>query len=256
MRKFRNWCNNNQGFIAFWAFFLYVFVEILKPIKPKMPMVLQEIYDIFIFKVHIPIFALLILLILILIIFKSKIGRWNFFFLKSVRNKVIDIVSDETTQFIGSPSYRLEAKSSFAFSDNGYWKGYVTFPELSSSKWICHTKLITDEEATKGGSYSFEKEFHIDYNIELIEEALFSLVVDDLCLVALNCNIIGNFAGYLKLNQVNIKNFIKKGSNKLRFDITNNTGLVLDSDQYNNYINRKGELNPYGIKYILRIINK
>ena len=129
------------------------------------------------------------------------------------------------------------------------------FNELLNSYWISHTKLISDDEAINGGNYLFQKKIRLS-RVSLIDTAMIYFVVDNKCNISINANELGTYDGYDNLHAINIRDNLKNGENILDFNIYNDPGLVLSTAKYSNKIGTKGELNPYGIKYLIRIIYK
>ena len=259
MKKFRNWCNNNAGFIAFWGIAVMIIIGIISQVKIKMPeTVINAIISFFIFKIKIPVYLLLITLLILIVVFYNKLGYWNKFFFKTIKSKVIEIRSDNSTIFKGSPTYQflIEDQSSFVYRDGGYWNKFRQFPELNSSYWIAHNEMITDEEAIKGGDYNFLKEFELEVNKSRIEEAILFFTVDNHCSITVNDNLVGSYTGYDNLKKVDIRNQLVRGKNRIFFEVNNDQSPTLAHANYNSYINKKGSINPYGIKFNLRIIIK
>ncbi len=140
--------------------------------------------------------------------------------------------------------------------DGGFWNGSPQFNELIPAKWISHTRLITDNEAIKGGIYHFKKEFVLEFHPNKIESAVIYFIADDLCNLKVNNEDIGKFWGFTTLSKIDIKDKLVKGKNIIIFDVTNNDGAILNTPQYAKYANNRGTLNPYGLKFNLRIIKK
>jgi hypothetical protein len=175
-----------------------------------------------------------------------------------VKQKIIDIISDETSIFVGSETYKNLQKNIpvYVFKNDNYWTNYKQFDELANSYWISHNKLISDEEAINGGKYSIEKRFNFGHSRTNIESAILYMTVDDSCVLKINNKPVGNFIGYETLHKIPIKNYLSKGSNSIRFDITNADGSILLEPPYSNLTGKKGERNPYAIKFLIRIIMK
>lgn len=140
--------------------------------------------------------------------------------------------------------------------DGGYWNPHKQFEELSSAFWIAHNQMITDEEAIEGGDYLFEKSFKLDINTDNILEAKLYLTVDNHCLVSINKTDVGHFTGYNNLSIVDIKKYLSKGINKINFKVNNDRIPALNTPKWNQAKGHKGSINPYGIKYNLRIFLK
>jgi hypothetical protein len=176
----------------------------------------------------------------------------------SEKQSIIEIISDESSVFIGSETYKGLQKNIpvYAFREGDYWSNYKQFNELTNSFWISHKKLISDEEALNGGKYSIEKSLNIKYSKSDIESAILYMTVDDSCVLKINSKPVGSYIGYETLHQIPIKNYLYKGSNRIRFDITNYDGSILRSPQYSNLKGKLGERNPYAIKFLIRIITK
>jgi hypothetical protein len=258
MKKLREWSNKNSGFLAFWGIILTLIIWISPLFKIKVPTLLNGLVTFFAYKISIPIYGIAVFLMFLIVVFYNKIGPWNRLFFKTVQKKVMEIISDSSTFFEGSPTYPSLPKhqNAYTYMDGGYWNKYHQFSELSTSNWISHGQMITDQEALKGGIYQFTKDFNIDYNLNWIEEAILYFIVDDHCSLIVNNNHIGNYHGFATLHKVNIKSYLIKGINTIKMEITNDNGNNLISPKYASYVNKKGVLNPYGIKFNLRILNK
>ncbi len=87
--------------------------------------------------------------------------------------------------------------------------------------WIWYPEPNSDQDAPKG-SYDFRKTFFIA-NPDDIIQTRFLLTADDKCVLYIN----GQQAGtgeYQKIKHLNVKNYLKKGENRIEIVVTNTMG--------------------------------
>jgi hypothetical protein len=258
VKKIKDWANKNEGFLALIVIIGSIINSITDSINLRLPKILDNLIYLLNISVSIPLYSIIIILVFFLLLIRNILPYWSNFFIKSIRQKVIDIPSDQDSIFIGSKTFKEIPFpcNAFKFNDSGYWENYKTFPELNNSYWISHTQLISDDEAIKGGEYQFERKFQIDYNKSNIESAKIYLTVDDECKIFLNEAYIGNFYGIDVLSSISIKDYLYRGENILKIFVINTNSPELTSTIHSKKIGKKGSLNPYGIRFLIRIINK
>ena len=178
----------------------------------------------------------------------------------SFERNFIEIVSDSKTEFIVSPTYpKIQRSSAVAFINP--FQPFVdalsdTEPAYKYYKWIAHCKPedLTDDEATNGGEYTFQRLFVIPESYS-IERAELLLAVDDNCKIELNDNTIKLPVRLFQDTTPNtgkiiaLKKLLKNGENKLYI-------TVFNFDSYR--IGHSGKKltykdNIYGIMFVLRI---
>ena len=123
MRKFINWCNQNGGFISFVAIIVVIVIAIVSAINFDLPKFLSFLDIVFLTSIKIPISVLVIILILLIIAIRKVLPDWSILFYKTVKNKVIDYVSNHTTSFIKSSTYTNIPGNiaSIEYKNGGYW---------------------------------------------------------------------------------------------------------------------------------------
>lgn len=169
--------------------------------------------------------------------------------------KIISILSDEETIFVRSNtviSSPTNIKSVEALT-HPLWKQFDhKCPELEGAKWIADRPTITNEEALKGGTYAFRREFDFNFEITQLHSAEICLLVDDFCELIVNGTGFDIVHGYEELHRFDITKYIKKGKNIIQFIVENISAEEFnDSSKNPEFYKSKDKylFNPYGLKY-------
>lgn len=169
--------------------------------------------------------------------------------------KIISILSDEETIFISSntviaPPTNIKAVEASA---HPLWKHFdQKYPELNGAKWIADRPTITNEEALKGGIYTFRREFDFDFEIAQLHSAEICLLVDDFCELIVNDIRFEKIRGYEELHRLDITRAIKRGKNITHFKIENISAEEFNDPEKNVEFfksDKKYLFNPYGLKF-------
>jgi tetratricopeptide (TPR) repeat protein len=170
----------------------------------------------------------------------------------------ISIVSDEKTFFIKTNiesiainTSAVEAQVHFLWgqSDNRY-------PELEGAKWIADRPTITNEEALKGGTYVFCREFIIDFEVKQLRSAEICLLVDDFCQLEVNGFRFEKVRGYENIHKFDITKKIINGKNVVHFIVENISAEKFNRPDKNLDFyksDKKYNFNPYGLKYAISV---
>lgn len=169
--------------------------------------------------------------------------------------KIISILSDEETIFVSSNtviSLPTNIKSVEA-SIHHLWKQFdQKYSELEGAKWIADRPVITNEEALKGGLYTFSREFDFNFEMTQLHSAEICLLVDDFCELIVNGVRFERVQGYEELHRFDITKYIKKGKNIVQFIVENISAEEFNDPSKNIEFyksDKKYLFNPYGLKY-------
>ncbi len=121
--------------------------------------------------------------------------------------------------------------------------------QLASSEWVAESTRCTPDEAMSGGHYTFEHEFEIPYHPNEIKAAELLAIVDNWCTPTLNGTPLGRQGGQIDLFGWDVLHALQQGRNKMTFVVENNPG-VSDLAEDTHW----PEWNPYGLKYLIRIV--
>lgn len=171
--------------------------------------------------------------------------------------KIISIVSDEQTIFISTNvalSLPTNAKSVEALTHPLWIQFDNRYPELEGAKWIADRPAITNEEALKGGLYTFSREFDFNFEMTQLHSAEICLLVDDFCELIVNGNRFERVHGYEELHRFNVTKYIKKGKNTIQFIVENISAEEFNDPNKNMEFyksDKKYLFNPYGLKYTI-----
>jgi hypothetical protein len=121
--------------------------------------------------------------------------------------------------------------------------------ELVTSEWIAESIRCSPEEAMSGGLYTFEHEFDVPFDPNEIKSAELLAIVDNWCTPTLNETPLGRQGGKIDLFGWDVLHAIQQGRNKMTFVVENNPGVSYLTENAN-----WPEWNPYGLKYLIRIV--
>lgn len=260
MSRFKDWCNKNQGYLNFWTLVLgFIGIMISIILSSNSTFNAKGVLEFLGYKVTIPVYILILSIILIIIAYylitkKRIIDPWQ---------REFCFNSDDTTVFEGSPTFKeLPKRTPSEICDRSFWISQSKkFPVLINGHWISHTLLISDKEAIEGGLYVFTKEFELRVPGKNIKSAYLHCLVDDYLKLFVNGNLVYNLQGleksssYSTLHTYDIKQYLTKGINNLKFEIENvNFHSQMKPNLPFFQSKEKGNLNPYGIIYSVKII--
>ncbi len=176
--------------------------------------------------------------------------------------KITSILSDEETIFVNSNtaiSLTTNIKSVETLI-HPLWKKFdQKWPELEGTKWIADRQTITNEEALKGGIYTFTREFNFNSEISQLHSAEICLLVDDFCELIVNSTRLVRVQGYEELHRFDITQYIKKGKNIVQFIVENISAEKFNDPHKNPEFYKSTEkylFNPYGLKYSIILENR
>lgn len=173
--------------------------------------------------------------------------------------KTLTIVSDEETIFIGSNTNKAlpsNVKAVPAQIHHFCKKADSRYPELRAATWIADRKTITNEEAIRGGQYTFVREFEIPFELSHMRSAEICLLVDNFCELIVNQTRFEKVEGFKNLHRFDISKTAQKGTNCVQFVIENSNLQALNNPNVNKgfYENKeKFRYNPYGFKFCIVI---
>lgn len=173
--------------------------------------------------------------------------------------RICSIVSDEETIFVGSNTGVLSVSNikSVEALVHPLWEQFDRiFPELKDAKWVADRYTITNDEALKGGTYTFKREFELNFEITKLHLAEIYLLVDDFCELKVNGIRFKKVKGYESLHKFDITRTIRKGVNIIQFIVEN-----ISAEEFNDPLknpdffksNKKYLFNPYGLKFLINL---
>lgn len=121
------------------------------------------------------------------------------------------------------------------------------FKDIAGSQWLADSTALTKEEALSGGTYTFERKFHVPLGAQIASAELVMLV-DNWCTPSVNGTEFVRKGGKVVEHIWDIRSRVTPGENVISFDILNNPGVEYLSDD-----DRWPEWNPYGFKYLVRV---
>jgi hypothetical protein len=121
------------------------------------------------------------------------------------------------------------------------------FRDIADSQWLADAPSLTKDEAMSGGTYTFERTFHLPNEANIISAEL-RMLVDNWCTPTINGVEFVRKGGKVVEHIWDIRSRVKPGENVVTFDVVNNPGVEYLSDD-----DRWPEWNPYGFKYLIQI---
>lgn len=173
--------------------------------------------------------------------------------------RTLTIISDEETIFIGSNTNRaLPSNVKVVPAQIHPWwrEAQNRYPELRAATWIADRKNITNEEAIRGGQYTFVREFEIPFELSHIRSAEICLLVDDSCELIVNQTRFEGVKGFQNLHRFNIGKTVQKGRNRVQFVIENSDHQASNDPNVNKEFyesKEKFRYNPYGFNFCIVI---
>lgn len=159
--------------------------------------------------------------------------------------KIIEIFSDERTNFDHSPTYPgfFPAKSAISINKLAASGAY---PELKYAQWITRNGQLTLEEAINGGAYYFIRTFTLPIFEKSIKAKIHCLVDDGLSFIINKKRWESQFGGWHELHTLEIGEDLVPGENKIVFIVEN---VSMDAGKIAN----RPENNPYEFIYTIQI---
>lgn len=173
--------------------------------------------------------------------------------------RTLTIISDEETIFIGSNTNKAlpsNVKAVPAQIHHFWKKADSRYRELSTATWIADRKNITNDEAIRGGQYTFIREFEFPFELSHMRSAEICLLVDNCCELIVNQTRFEKVEGFQNLHRFDISKTVQKGTNCVQFVIENSDLHALNNPNINKgfYENKeKFRYNPYGFKFCIVI---
>lgn len=122
-----------------------------------------------------------------------------------------------------------------------------SYDKIKYSHWIAHTFPISDNEAFRGGVYTFIRKIYFDLNTYKFKKGEIYFVVDDFLDLTINgIKICNRYQTFDNIELLSIDgSLIQNGENNFIFEIENADG----SGYKKNHTLSLGEQNPYGLKF-------
>jgi hypothetical protein len=162
--------------------------------------------------------------------------------------KIIEIFSDERTEFDHSPTYPsfLPEKSAISINKLPVSDAY---PVFKYSQWITRNGQLALEEAVNGGEYYFTKSFAHSTFEKQLKAKIHCLVDDGLSFIINNNRWEFQFGGWHELHTLEIGEFLVPGENEIIFIVEN---VSMDAVK----IASRPENNPYEFIYYIQIFEE
>jgi hypothetical protein len=173
--------------------------------------------------------------------------------------ETLTIVSDEETIFIGSNTNRALPSNvkAVATQIHPLWKeGDRRYSELRTATWIADRRNITNDEAVRGGQYTFLRESEMPFDLSHLRSAEICLLVDDFCEVSVNETRFGKVEGFRDIHRFDISRAVQKGKNRVQFVVENRDAHADNDPNVNKGFYESTEKflwNPYGLKFCIII---
>jgi hypothetical protein len=159
--------------------------------------------------------------------------------------KVIELFSDQRTEFTTSPTYPFFPREKSIISTRKLHES-AKYAELKYAQWVTRNEPITLQEALNGGVYHFNRTFTLPAFQNKITAQIFFLVDDYLSLEINRRSVGSRFNGWDKLHALEIGGFLSEGENEIGFIIENVSMAA-------KHVDGKPENNPYEFVYHIKI---
>jgi len=124
------------------------------------------------------------------------------------------------------------------------------YTDLASYHWIADEQSITLQEAVHGGKYVFERKFTLPHELENLVSAELLVLVHRWCRPTVNGHVLERKGGEIDLLTWDLSTYLQSGENHISFEVENNPAVPWLADDP-----RWQQWNPYGLKYLIRVIH-
>ncbi len=129
------------------------------------------------------------------------------------------------------------------------------YTDLANAHWIADEQSISQQEAVSGGKYVFERKFLLPHELENLVSAELLVLVARWCRPTVNGHVLERKGGEVDLLTWDLSNSLKSGENHISFEVEHEAVEWVADDPTLAQDPRWKEWNPYGLKYLVRVVH-